>query len=91
MTWGGMRGNGSRPSSGRAGESHEDGRHGNGPPGGENAGWIIFSYMLSGLAAYGGIGWLVAHWTGHPLIFPLGMLVGLGLSIGAILHRYGRS
>ena len=25
-----------------------------------------------------------------PLLFPIGMLVGLGISIGYIIHRFGR-
>lgn len=58
---------------------------------GANAGWTIFSYLLSGMAAYGGIGWLIGHWTGHPLLFPLGMLFGLAVAIGLVIHRYGRS
>jgi ATP synthase protein I len=56
-----------------------------------NEGWTVFSYLISGMAAYGGIGWLIGHWTGHPLLFPLGMLFGLAVSIGLVIHRYGRS
>jgi hypothetical protein len=60
-------------------------------PSGENAGYSIFGYMISGMAFYGGLGWLIGRWTGHPLIFPIGMLAGLAVSIGLIIHRYGRS
>jgi F0F1-type ATP synthase assembly protein I len=100
MTWGGMGGSGSRPSGGHRespdGGSQRDGsQRGGGRPrgsgGGANAGWSIFSYMIAGIIAYGGIGWLVARWTGHPSIFPIGMLVGLVLAIVAIMYRYGRS
>jgi fatty acid desaturase len=55
-----------------------------------NASWSIFSYLIAGMAAYGGIGWLIGHWTGHPLLFPLGTLAGLVLAIGVVIHRYGR-
>ena len=71
----------------------ERGGHG-APPGRggqDNAGWTIFSYMISGMAVYGGLGWLVARWTHVPIIFPLGMLAGLGLSIALIIFRYGRT
>ena len=61
------------------------------PDGGGNLGWTIFSYLLAGMLVYGGIGWLIGHWTGHPLIFPLGALAGLALSVGLVIHRYGRS
>jgi F0F1-type ATP synthase assembly protein I len=60
-------------------------------PGGQNAGWSIFGYLISGMAFYGGLGWLIDHWTGHSLFFPIGMLAGLAVSIGLIIHRYGRS
>jgi hypothetical protein len=58
--------------------------------GGGNAGWTIFSYLIAGMAVYGGLGWLIGHWTGHPVIFPIGMLFGLCLSIGLVIFRYGR-
>lgn len=66
--------------------------HGESGPGqGENAGWTLFGYLISGMIAYGGIGWLIARWTHLPLFFPLGMLVGLGLGIVMIIYKYGRS
>jgi ATP synthase protein I len=63
------------------------------PPGdgGENAGLTVFSYLLSGMLVYGGLGWLISRWTGLSLIFPLGMLFGLALTIGVVIYRYGRS
>ena len=63
------------------------------PPadGGQNLGWTIFGYLISGMLVYGGLGWLIGHWTGHPLIFPLGMLAGLAFSVWLVIYRYGRS
>ena len=66
------------------------------PPGGrpgsdENLGWTIFSYLIAGMLFYGAIGWAVGHWTGHPLIFPLGALAGLAIAVGLVIYRYGRS
>lgn len=70
-------------------------RRGRGTPpdtSGENPGWTIFSYMLTGMILYGGIGWLLGHWVFHSaLFFPLGMVVGLALSITLVIFRYGRS
>jgi F0F1-type ATP synthase assembly protein I len=57
----------------------------------ENAGWTLFGYLISGMAVYGGIGWLIGRWTHVSLLFPLGMLVGLGLAIVLIIYKYGRS
>ena len=57
---------------------------------GLDIGWTVFSYLLAGMAAYGGIGWLIGRAVHVPLLFPIGMLVGLGISIGFIIYRYGR-
>jgi ATP synthase protein I len=54
------------------------------------SGWTVFSYLISGLLAYGGIGWVIAHFTHVALLFPIGMLVGLAISIGWIIYQYGR-
>ena len=57
---------------------------------GLEVGWTVFSYLLAGMAAYGGIGWLIGRAVHVPLLFPVGMLVGLAISIGYIIHRFGR-
>ena len=56
----------------------------------DNAGWAVFSYLLSGMAVYGLIGWLVSRATHIGILFPLGMIVGLVLAIVLIIFRYGR-
>ena len=61
------------------------------PDGGQYVGWTIFGYLISGMLVYGGLGWLIAHWTRHPLIVPLGMLAGLAFSVWLVIYRYGRS
>jgi hypothetical protein len=53
-------------------------------------GWSVFSYLISGLLAYGGIGWVIGHFTHVSLLFPIGMLVGLAISTGWIVYKYGR-
>jgi ATP synthase protein I len=57
----------------------------------ESDGWQILSYMLGGMILYGGVGWLVARWTGIALLFPLGMILGIGLSVALIIFRFTRS
>jgi ATP synthase protein I len=56
---------------------------------GLETGWTVFSYLICGMAAYGIIGWLVGRAVHVSLLFPLGMLVGLGISIGYIIHHFG--
>jgi ATP synthase protein I len=53
----------------------------------ESDGYRILSYMLGGMILYGGIGWLIGHWTGLSFLFPVGMLVGLALGIWLIIFR----
>ncbi len=53
-------------------------------------GWTVFSYLIAGMAAYGGIGWLIGRAVHVWLLFPIGMLVGLAISLGYIIYRYGR-
>ena len=57
----------------------------------ESVGWQILSYMLGGMILYGGIGWLIGHWTGISILFPLGMILGIGLSVAMIIFRFTRS
>ena len=56
---------------------------------GLEVGWTVFSYLLSGMAAYGIIGWLIGRAVHAPALFPVGMLIGLAISIGFIIYRYG--
>jgi hypothetical protein len=57
---------------------------------GLNVGWTVFSYLLSGMAAYGIVGWLIGRAVHLSLLFPIGMLTGLGISIAFIIYRYGK-
>jgi ATP synthase protein I len=57
---------------------------------GLGTGWTISSYLIGGMAAYGGIGWLVGRSVHISMLFPVGMLVGLAISLGYIIYRYGR-
>jgi ATP synthase protein I len=54
-------------------------------------GWQILSYMLGGMILYGGIGWLVSYLTGIAILFPLGMILGIGLSVALIIFRFTRT
>ena len=56
---------------------------------GLSVGWTVFGYLVSGMLAYGLIGWLVGRAVHVSLLLPVGMLVGLAISIGFIIYRYG--
>jgi ATP synthase protein I len=61
------------------------------PPPRADDGWRVFSRMIAGMVLYGGAGWLIGHWTGISILFPLGMLFGIVLSIVMIILKYARS
>ena len=69
------RGEGGRPATGRLSAS---------------TGSEVVSYLLAGMLAYGGIGWLVGRAVHIELLFPLGLAVGLGLALWWVIYRYGR-
>jgi hypothetical protein len=52
--------------------------------------WSVPSYLLSGMAIWGGAGWLLTRWTGLALFFPIGLLLGVGLAIYLVYVKYGR-
>jgi hypothetical protein len=53
--------------------------------------WPFLSYMIGGMILYGFVGWLAARWTGWPVLFPVGMLLGLASGIALIIFRVTRS
>jgi len=61
------------------------------PPPRADEGWRVFSSMIAGMVFYGGLGWLVGHFTGISILFPLGMILGIVLSIVMIIFRFTRS
>jgi ATP synthase protein I len=80
------------PDFGRTGAMTASGhQHPEPPQPRESDGWQILSYMLGGMILYGGVGWLIGHWTGISILFPLGMILGIGLSVAMIIFRFTRS
>jgi hypothetical protein len=57
---------------------------------GLSTGWTVFSYLIAGMAAYGIIGWGIGKAVHAAWLFPVGMIVGLAISVGFIIYRYGR-
>lgn len=54
------------------------------------SGYTVFSTLIAGMIAYGGIGWVVGHYTHIALLFPIGLLVGLAISVGWVIYQFGR-
>jgi F0F1-type ATP synthase assembly protein I len=53
-------------------------------------GWAAFGYPISGMIFYGGVGWLIGHFTHVAALFPIGLLIGLGIGVFAVIYRLGR-
>jgi F0F1-type ATP synthase assembly protein I len=58
---------------------------------GLSTGWNVFSYLIAGMVAYGAIGWLIGRAVHISVLFPIGMIVGLAISVGYVIYRYGRA
>ncbi len=81
-----------RSSGGRGADGRRAGQPTEESGGEDNPGWAIISYLVAGMAVYGGIGWLIGRWTGYSaVLLPVGLLGGLGLALAMIILRYGRS
>ncbi len=42
--------------------------------------WTIVGHMISAIVLYGGLGYLLGRWTGHPILLLFGALFGVALS-----------
>lgn len=50
--------------------------------------WVAFGYLVSGPLFYGGVGWLLDRWLDTSFLFPVGMLLGIGLAMYLVLKLY---
>jgi ATP synthase protein I len=56
---------------------------------GMNLGMRVLSYLLSGVALYGFLGWLGDHFLGTSFLLPIGIVAGAALGCYVIIRRYG--
>jgi hypothetical protein len=52
--------------------------------------WQGFGYVVSGVALYGFLGWLLDRWWGTSFMVAIGILAGAGLGIYMTFGRFGR-
>jgi F0F1-type ATP synthase assembly protein I len=52
--------------------------------------WHAFGYLVSGVAFYGLLGWLVDRWLGTSFLVVLGILLGAGLGLYLTFARFNR-
>lgn len=53
--------------------------------------WHAFGYIVSGVAIYGFLGWLLDRWLGTSFLVALGIIVGAGLGIYLTFNRFNRA
>jgi F0F1-type ATP synthase assembly protein I len=51
--------------------------------------WNVVSYLITGPAMFGGIGWALDHWLGTSWLVAVGILGGMALSLYLVWFRYG--
>ncbi|MFB9627811.1 AtpZ/AtpI family protein [Nonomuraea helvata] len=52
--------------------------------------WSVPSYLLAGMAFYGGLGWLLDRWLSLSALFPIGVVLGVVLSGYLVYRKFGR-
>ncbi|SNR44625.1 Putative F0F1-ATPase subunit Ca2+/Mg2+ transporter [Blastococcus mobilis] len=45
--------------------------------------------MISGMAVWGGVGWLLDQWWDTRVFFPVGVILGMAVAIYLVVARYG--
>src|SRR3712207_1304853 len=56
---------------------------------GMNLGMRVLSYLISGVACYGFLGWLGDRYFGTGFLLPIGIVVGAALGCYVIIRRFG--
>src|SRR3954449_9054465 len=56
---------------------------------GADTGWAIIGTMLSGMAVWGGAGWLLDWWLDIKVFLPVGIILGMAVSIYMVVVKYG--
>lgn len=71
------------------GDRRERASRGMGPV--DNVHVSVISYLITGPALFGGIGWLLDRVLATSFLLPVGIVAGMALSIYLIWFRYGKT
>ena len=58
---------------------------------GMDQGMRVLSYLLAGVALYGGLGWLADHLLGTGFLLPVGIVLGAAAAAYTIIRLFGRT
>lgn len=53
--------------------------------------WHAFSYVVTGVALYGALGWVADRWLHTTFLVAIGILFGAGMGIYLTWNRFNRS
>lgn len=53
--------------------------------------WTIVGHLAASIAVYGGLGYLLGRWTGHPILLLFGTLFGMVLSLAYTIYVANKS
>ncbi|GAA3175776.1 hypothetical protein GCM10010531_31810 [Blastococcus jejuensis] len=56
---------------------------------GAETGYAVIGTLISGMAVWGGAGWLLDQWWDTRVFFPVGIILGMGVAIYLVVARYG--
>jgi F0F1-type ATP synthase assembly protein I len=56
----------------------------------QGQGITVLSILLAGLGLYGGLGWLLDSWLATKFLLPVGLVLGLVLSVYLIAKKFGQ-
>ena len=56
---------------------------------GAETGYAVIGTMISGMAVWGGAGWLLDRWLDTRLFAPVGIILGISVAIYLVVARYG--
>ncbi|GAB3362162.1 AtpZ/AtpI family protein [Modestobacter lapidis] len=52
-------------------------------------GWAVTGTLMSGMAVWGGAGWLIDQWLDTRVFFALGVILGVAVAIYVVVKKYG--
>ena len=56
---------------------------------GAETGYAVIGTMISGMAVWGGVGWLLDQWWDTRAFLPVGVIFGMAVAIYLVVARYG--
>ncbi len=56
---------------------------------GAETGYAVIGTLISGMAVWGGAGWLLDQWWDTRVFFPVGVILGMAVAIYLVVARYG--